>query len=261
MEELIVTDLNAYCKDKRLLKNLHFKLPLGHCLTIIGESGSGKTLLTKLLIGQAPKGITMTGSITYRGSRLDQLSQKQFRAIRGKQIAYLVQNPMAMFNPFQRIKIHFLESLLSHEKCSKQDCLQKAVTTMKELQLNQTEELLEKYPFELSGGMLQRIMLAIVLCMDPQTIILDEPTSSLDANNRNNIIDILKGLIQTKKTLIIVTHDYQLVKAIEGEVLVMQEGSIVERGNSQSLLRLPKNSYSKDLLLKNHFQRLVSEYD
>ena len=130
---------------------------------------------------------------------------------------------------------------------------------MKEVRLGEPEELLKKYPFELSGGMLQRVMLAILLCLEPETIILDEPTSALDIHNREQIILILKEQLAKGKTLITVTHDYHLARELGGKMLVMYQGAIMEEGPVAKLLESPSQTYSQDLILGNPYERLVRQ--
>ncbi len=129
---------------------------------------------------------------------------------------------------------------------------------MKEVRLGEPEELLKKYPFELSGGMLQRVMLAILLCLEPETIILDEPTSALDIHNREQIILILKEQLAKGKTLITVTHDYHLAQELGGKMLVNQ-GAIMEEGPVDKILESPSQAYSQDLILGNPYERLVRQ--
>ncbi|MBS4749688.1 ABC transporter ATP-binding protein [Carnobacteriaceae bacterium zg-ZUI78] len=261
MEKLVVDALSVQIGDTVLLNHIDIDLTIGKALIIIGESGSGKTLLTKMIIGQVPKQAIISGKILYKGLSLLDLSKKEWQVLRGTKIAYMVQNPMAMFNPFQKIKVHFLETILSHDKMSKEGCLDKAIQAMKDVRLGHPQDVLEKYPFELSGGMLQRVMLAILLCLNTDTIILDEPTSALDAYNRDNIVRLLKMLLEKGKTLITVTHDYDLAHALGGEMLVMYKGDIVERGFVEDVLENPQHPYTQELVLGNPYERLVNEHD
>ena len=257
MEKIAVKKLTAQIEQKTILQDISFEVEAGQSLVIIGESGSGKTLLTKILIGQLPSSLSMQGEVHYGSMALEPNSLKAWQQLRGSQVAYMSQ--MAMFNPFQTIQSHFWETLRSHSKISKDACLAKAVTSMKEVRLGEPEELLKKYPFELSGGMLQRVMLAILLCLEPETIILDEPTSALDIHNREQIILILKEQLTKGKTLITVTHDYHLARELGGKMLVMYQGAIMEEGPVSKLLESPSQSYSQDLILGNPYERLVRQ--
>ena len=158
MEKIVVKQLTAQIEGKTILQDISFEVEVGQSLVIIGESGSGKTLLTKILIGQLPSSLSMQGEVHYGTMTLEQNSLKAWQQLRGSRVAYMSQNPMAMFNPFQTIQSHFWETLRSHSKISKSACLAKAVASMKEVRLGEPEELLKKYPFELSGGMLQPIL-------------------------------------------------------------------------------------------------------
>lgn len=258
MEKIKVQSLSAQISGKEILQELDFQVGAGESLLIIGESGSGKTLLSKILVGQLPPALSLQGQVYYDDKQLQLDRLADWQGLRGRKIAYMSQNPMAMFNPFQKIKLHFWETLRSHESISKKACLAKAAALLRDVRLGHPEEILEKYPFELSGGMLQRIMLAIVLALDPELLILDEPTSALDAYNRDHILLILKDLLAQGKTLITVTHDYQLARELGGQVLVIYQGRILEQGPIDRLLTDPQEAYSRDLILGNPYERLVT---
>lgn len=152
MEKIVVANLSLQIEDSPILKNLSFTVASGQSLVIIGESGSGKTVLTKLMVGLLPKQSQVSGGLFYHGKDLTTLSAKELRLFRGCQIAYMTQNPMAMFNSFQRIKDHFIETLQSHGRYSKKACLDKAFQMLKTVRLGHPEKVLYSYPFELSGG-------------------------------------------------------------------------------------------------------------
>ena len=261
IEKFSIENLSLQLGDKVLLDSIQLDLILGQTLVIMGESGSGKTLLTKLMIGQKPSQALISGKLYYQKQDILSFDNKDWQQLRGKKIAYMVQNPMAMFNPFQKIKEHFYETVLSHQSISKQDCLEKAKEMMKEVHLGHAQRLLDSYPFELSGGMLQRVMLAILLCLEPDVFILDEPTSALDAYNRDNIIQILQSLKEKGKTLVIVTHDYELARMLGDQAAVIYKGVLVEKGEMEQVLINPQHEYSKALILTNPYERLVEGHD
>ncbi|MBF0777618.1 ATP-binding cassette domain-containing protein [Streptococcus cuniculi] len=261
METLKIQALSVQIEDQVLLNNIQVSLKQGQSLVIIGESGAGKTLLTKLIMGQIPPKAQVTGSISYKGQDLLHLTIKEWQQLRGKELAYMMQNPMAMFNPFQKIKVHVLETLRSHYPWTKEECLQKAQTAMKAVRLGHVDKLLDSYPFELSGGMLQRVMLAILLSLDSDTILLDEPTSALDAYNRENVLRMLQLLQEQGKTLLTVTHDYELARQLGGQMLVMYKGVIVEAGAVTDILTHPQHPYTQELVLGNPYERLVTYED
>lgn len=259
MERVIIDHLTVQVGDKILLGDICLDLDLTQSNILIGESGSGKTLLTKLLLGTAPPAAQIRGKILYKGQNLLSLAPKEWQTLRGCELAYLVQNSMAMYNPFQTIQQHFLETILSHKKISKAAALDLALKSMKEVRLGHIDSLLGKYPFELSGGQLQRLMLAMLLCLEPKTLILDEPTSALDAYNRDNILRILKILQDKGVSLITVTHDYDLARALGGQVTVLYRGQVVEVGAIEAVLTSPQHPYTQELVLKNPYERLVKD--
>ncbi|GGE33805.1 ATP-binding cassette domain-containing protein [Streptococcus himalayensis] len=258
MEALKIDQLSVELEGHILLKNISLSLEQGDSLVIIGESGSGKTLLTKLIMGQIPPKARLSGQMSYKNQDLEALTPKEWQKIRGKELAYMMQNPMAMFNPFQTIQVHVLETLQSHYPWTKEECLEKARIAMKAVRLGHIDNLLASYPFELSGGMLQRVMLAILLSLDSATILLDEPTSALDAYNRDNILRILQTLKEDGKTLITVTHDYELARELGGQMLVIYKGEIVEKGAVEEVLNHPQHPYTQELVLGNPYERLVT---
>lgn len=259
MEKITINRLSLEIDQNQILKDISFSCDTGESLIIIGESGSGKTILTKLMVGLKPNNAKISGDILYDDSSIMSMTDDVLRHFRGRKIAYMTQNPMAMFNGFQRIKDHFIETIQSHSKVSRDDCLNMAIVSMKRVRLGHPEKMLNSYPFELSGGMLQRVMLAIILCLEPETIILDEPTSALDAYNRDNIITILKDLSKKGKNLITVTHDYDLARELGGKMIVMYKGDIVEQGSVSEILDHPQHPYTRELVLGNPYERLVDK--
>ena len=227
MEKIAVKKLTAQIEQKTILQDISFEVEAGQSLVIIGESGSGKTLLTKILIGQLPSSLSMHGEIHYGTMSLERNSLKDWQQLRGSRVAYMSQNPMAMFNPFQTIQSHFWETLRSHSKISKDACIDKAVASMKEVRLGEPEELLKKYPFELSGGMLQRVMLAILLCLEPETIILDEPTSSLTENEVKHLFKIIRKLQGNGIGIVYISHKMEEITEICDEITILRDGKWV----------------------------------
>ncbi|MGT2756293.1 ABC transporter ATP-binding protein [Streptococcus ovuberis] len=257
MEGLMIKELTLSFPESLVLKQVNLSVAQGQVVTIIGESGSGKTLLTKLMLGMVPEGARVTGEVAYNGVSLLSLSPKALRPILGRRLAYMTQNPMAMFNPFQTIREHFIETILSHRSCSRQEALNMALQAMKELRLGHAEKILQSYAFELSGGMLQRVMLAMLLCLDMEVLILDEPTSALDAYNRENMLRLLSALKAQGKAIVTVTHDYDLARQLGGEMVVMSKGELVERGPAETILTQPSHPYTQELVLGNPYERLV----
>ena len=164
---------------------------------------------------------------------------------------------MSMFNPFQTIWTHFYETIKSHSTLSKSECRKKALDVLEKVRIANPESVLQQYSFELSGGMLQRIMLGMILCLDPETIILDEPTSAVDRVNREMILSLIKDLLDQHKTVITVTHDYYLARELGGNMLVLEKGKVVEFGKTEDLLTAPKESYTKELFLEQDLKQVI----
>ena len=201
----------------------------GQSLVVIGESGSGKTLLTRILIGQLPSSLSMQGEVHYGSMSLERNSLKDWQQLRGSQLVYMSQNPMAMFNPFQTIQSHFWETMRSHSKISKSACLAKALASMKEVRLGEPEEILKKYPFELSGGQLQRICIARGLLLKPDILIFDEALSGLDPIVQGRLLRLLYDLWEKYQlTYLFISHDFKLSYALCHRILVMADGGIVD---------------------------------
>ena len=220
MNILEIKNLSLKISDEIILKNINFELKEKEIISIIGKSGSGKTMLSKMIMGLKNKNMQIEGEILFKDNNIFDFSEEELRKYRGEGIGYITQNPLNVFLPFQKIKTTFLETYLSHKNISKN-----------EVNLENTEEILNKYPFELSGGMLQRVMVAIIIGLDAKIIIADEVTSALDSYNRYEMIKIFKELNKLGKSIILITHDYYLMKSISERCLVMKNREVIEEFN------------------------------
>ena len=259
MERLERKELNVEIKKRKILKNVSLNIKKGETLTIIGESGSGKTMLSKLLVGSKPENSNISGEILFDDENYLNLSVKEWMEKRGKQIAYISQNPMAIFNDFQTIESHVIELYQSHFQISKKECIQKIKEAFLKVNLDNVDEVLKKYPFQLSGGMLQRIMFAMMFELNPEVLIVDEPTSALDIFNTNKIIELLLNFQKENKILIIITHDYEMARKLIGKMIVIKNGEIIEEGLSEEILSNPKTEYGKQLILREKYRRYNNE--
>lgn len=255
MSVIKINNLRIEIKDKVLLDNINFEINNGKTFAIIGESGSGKTLLSKLLIGKKIKNSKLSGEITYCKKNLLEITEKEWIQHRGKDIAYLAQNPMAYFNPMSKIEEFAKEVFKSHMKITDTMCLEMLIDALTEFNLQSPENIIDKYPFQLSGGMLQRIMFAIILKLDPKVLIVDEPTSALDSQNTQNIIDILLKFKMKGKTLVIITHDYKLLKALADDIVILKSGKMLEYGNLDKIMTNSDEEYTKELLMPRIYSR------
>lgn len=254
MEKLVCENLNAQIGERVLLDNINFSIKKGKVFMLVGESGSGKSLITKAILGGVPSKIRLTGKLHYDGIDLLTLKAGKWKALRGKQIAYITQNPMAVFNPMQTILSHgyeFFKSNLGYGKAETKSALIQSFTQFK---LKNPEKLLKLHPFQLSGGMLQRIMLAMVCETSPGLLIADEPTSALDKYNRDNVIEELLQIKARGISILGVTHDYKLVESLADDVFIMKNGHMVEKGSAADLLENPSTDYGKQLLRPRVFE-------
>lgn len=250
---LEVKDLSLYFKgekeDKQILKNVTFSLNENQCLGILGESGSGKSMLWKSLMGLLDENFHIDGEVNFNGSSLLNLSKEEKRLIRGNQITTIVQNPMTAFNPLFTLGNQMIETFLSHSKLSKKEAKDLSLKVLKRMNISGGKEVLGKYPHELSGGMLQRIMIGISIALNPMLIVADEPTTAIDSLNQVEVIKEIKELRQNMgASMIFITHDLHVLSQIADDVIVMKDGEIVEKGSVEQLMNNPQNKQSKFLV-------------
>ncbi|ALF25924.1 ABC transporter ATP-binding protein [Fusobacterium nucleatum] len=242
MNILEIKNLSLKISDEKILKNINFELKEKEIISIIGKSGSGKTMLSKMIMGLKNKNMQIEGEILFKDNNIFDFSEEDLRKYRGEGIGYITQNPLNVFLPFQKIKTTFLETYLSHKNISKSEVIELAKKNLKQVNLENAEEILNKYPFELSGGMLQRVMVAIIIGLDAKIIIADEVTSALDSYNRYETIKIFKELNKMGKSIILITHDYYLMKSISERCLVMENGEVIEKFNPKLKAELIKEN-------------------
>lgn len=242
MNILEIKNLSLKISDEKILKNINFELKEKEIISIIGKSGSGKTMLSKMIMGLKNKNMQIEGEILFKDNNIFDFSEEDLRKYRGEGIGYITQNPLNVFLPFQKIKTTFLETYLSHKNISKSEVIELAKKNLKQVNLENAEEILNKYSFELSGGMLQRVMVAIIIGLDAKIIIADEVTSALDSYNRYEMIKIFKELNKMGKSIILITHDYYLMKSISEKCLVMENGEVIEKFNPKLKAELIKEN-------------------
>ncbi|UAL51816.1 MULTISPECIES: nickel import ATP-binding protein NikD [Metabacillus] len=251
---LQVKDLHVQVKTKDgvtpLVQEINFELKPGRVLGLVGESGCGKTV-TSMSIFQLldRKTTTIDGSITLQGRELNGLADKEMRKIRGKDIAFIMQNPMNAFTPVFTIGHQFIETIRSHTKWNKKQATELAIEAMQHVNLPNPANLLKSYPFQLSGGMLQRVMIAIAACLHPAVIIADEPTTALDVNNQKKVLYHLDKIrSEYGSAILLISHDLGVISEMADEVAVMKNGRIVEKANVFQLFDEPQHEYTKKLL-------------
>ena len=235
--------------EKKIIKNSNFFMKKNTCLGILGESGSGKSITCKSLLNILNKNFDISGEIIFEGKDLLKLSQTEMREIRGKDICMIVQNPMTSFDPLYTMENQMTETFCEHLKISRKEAVSLAMEVLEKMKLKDIPDILKKYPHELSGGMLQRIMIAIAIALKPRLIIADEPTTAIDSLNQKDIIEEFKILKnELNVSLLFVTHDLGVLSVLADNLIIMQNGEIVEKGRTEEIMSNPKHEHTKFLI-------------
>ncbi len=223
----------------------------GACLGIIGESGSGKSVTALSIMGlvSSPPGIITEGYVNYKGIDLIQTNDQKLRSLRGGKISYIFQDPLSSLHPLYTVQQQLEEAILAHQNLSKEEVYQKCIQLLKSVRIPNPKQRAKDYPHQLSGGMRQRVSIAMALANDPEVIIADEPTTALDVTVQAQILSLLKELTsQRGLAIIFITHDFGVVSQICDEVAVMYAGKIVEYGPSEMILNHPAHPYTSKLI-------------
>lgn len=235
---------------KLAVRDVSFTLGEGEILGIVGESGSGKSTLIKAAMGLlSPGGLVTRGDIWYQGIDLPDCSEKELQKINGREIGMIFQAAGSSFCPIRTVGAQLYESLSAHEKVSKPEFQTRAVTLLHKLGFENGQRILESYPFELSGGMQQRVGIAAAMLLNPSILLADEPTSALDVSVQKQVVEEMLLVRETFGTaIIIVTHNIGVIGAMADRVLVMKNGEMVEYGETRQVLDDPKEEYTKALM-------------
>lgn len=239
-----------YGKNPPSVEDFNLKVKQGEIVSIVGESGSGKTTIvrgiTNLLSGE---GKITKGNIIFQGESLLNFTQKQWNTYRGTEISIIFQDCGSMLNPIRKIGSQFVEYILSHEKISKDEAYDKAVEMLDKMRLSNSKNIMKSYPFQLSGGMRQRVGISMAMTFSPKLLIADEPTSALDVTTQSQIVHEMMSLRDKYNTsIIIVTHNIGVATYMSDKIVVMKDGKIVESGNKFEILNNPKDDYTRKLL-------------
>lgn len=246
-----------------LVPDSSFRVEQGKCLAIVGESGSGKSLTCRAIMRLNPASLQQSGHIELNGINLEELSDKEMRQFRGKHLCMIMQNGMRAFDPSRPVGAHLLKTLAVHYPWSRSDAIAKLKAALASVGLKDPDKVLKSYPYQLSGGMLQRTMIALALVLEPDVIIADEPTTALDAITQYEVVEqFIELRSRLGGMMIFVSHDLGIVKRIADDVLVMKDGQIVERGKTSDVLAEAKHPYtrylvSSKLALSRHFTELM----
>jgi peptide/nickel transport system ATP-binding protein len=233
----------------RAVDNASFLLGKSETLGIVGESGSGKSTLGLSLIGLVPfPGKIVKGKLTFDGKEVLKLKETELRNLRGTGVCYVFQDPMTSLNPVKKIGDHFVEMIRTHQPTvTKKEALERAGKLLKDVGIR--PERISDYPHQLSGGMRQRVMIALAIALNPSIVVADEPTTALDVIVQAKILDLLKALRDSYgMALVLITHDLSIVLERSDRILVMYAGQVIEYAHSKSLYRDPQHPYTKGLL-------------
>lgn len=234
----------------KAVNGVSFEIKKGKTLGIVGESGSGKsiTAMSIMRLIESPPGKIVNGVINFKGSDLLKKSNKEMRNIRGNEIAMIFQDPMTSLNPVIKVGEQIAEAIELHQKLSKKDAWIKATEMLEKVGISEAKTRVNQYPHEFSGGMRQRVMIAMALSCNPELLIADEPTTALDVTIQAQILDLMGELKnQFNTSIIMITHDLGVVAEVCDEVLVMYAGKPVERADINTLFDNPKHPYTLGL--------------
>lgn len=249
---LSVKDLSiTYGKNaKPTVEGVNLEMKKGNIISIVGESGSGKTTVIRAILGSLPAGgYVSKGEIEFEGESLLNYKKEQWRQLRGTRISMIFQDSGAMINPIRKIGSQYVEYIRTHEKISKKDAWDKGVEMLERMRLPSGDNIMKSYPFQLSGGMRQRVGIAMAMTFKPDLLLGDEPTSALDVTTQAQIVRQMMELRdQYNTSIIIVTHNIGVAAYMGDNIIVMKNGRVVESGDRDKILHDPQDPYTKNLL-------------
>ncbi|PGS81195.1 peptide ABC transporter ATP-binding protein [Bacillus thuringiensis] len=234
----------------KAVNHVSFAVREGETVCVVGESGCGKSVTALSIMGLiAESGSVVGGDILYEGKSLLGMKEKELRSLRGNDIAIIFQEPMTSLNPVFTVGEQIVETLREHELLSKNEAYKKAIELIRKVGIARADEIVHSYPHELSGGMLQRIMIAVALSCNPKLLIADEPTTALDVTIQAQILDLLRQVKEEFKTsILLITHDLGVVAEMADYVVVMYGGKVIEEAPVLEIFQNPKHPYTKGLL-------------
>ncbi len=232
------------------VRGVSFNVEAGDVIGIVGESGSGKSVTAKSIIGLIqPPGKIIDGQVIFNDKNLVSMSDKELRKIRGNEISMIFQDPMTSLNPVIRVGKQLIEVIRRHRKLDKHEARQRAIELLREVGIPSPEQRIDQYPHEFSGGMRQRVMIAMALSCNPQLLIADEPTTALDVTIQAQILGLMKQLKErTNTAILLITHDLGVVAQVCTRVIVMYGGLIMEEGTVEEIFEHPRHPYTQGLL-------------
>lgn len=237
--------------SKKLVEDVSFEVHPGECLGILGESGSGKSMTVKSVLGLMDKNFQVSGSAIFDGQDLLKETKEELRRLRGSRITMVLQNPMTCFDPLYRIGNQMAETFATHTSWNAQEIRTRSLEILEQMRIRNGEEVLEKYPHQLSGGMLQRIMIGIAMALQPELLIADEPTTAIDAITQYEILEEFIRIKKQKNTaMLFITHDLGAISKVADRILVMNSGHVVDSGSFDHILKHADDPYTRMLVEK-----------
>lgn len=232
------------------VRQVSFDVRPGHILALVGESGCGKTTTAMAVIGLLPPAArTVAGEILFRDMDIRQFSREQMRQLRGKRMAMIFQDPVTTLNPVLTVGTQLIETMAAHQKTKTAEMRRRAIQMLEILGIPSPVTILKKYPFQLSGGMCQRIMIAMAFLLKPDLLIADEPTTALDVTTQVQLLLELERMKREQDTgILLITHDLRVVAEVADEMAIMKSGLLVEYGNVYEVFQNPRHPYTRELL-------------
>lgn len=247
---LNVKDITIEYDGHPVVEHFSLEMQSGEVVSIVGESGSGKTTVIRAILGLLPEGGEVTeGEIIFEGKSLTDSDRRYIESLQGREMSMIFQDSGAMLNPIRRIGSQFIEYIQTHEKMSKKEAHARASKMLTAMRLPEAENVMRSYPFQLSGGMRQRVGIAMAMTFRPKLLLADEPTSALDVTTQAQIVRQMIDMYREYRTsIILVTHNLGVAAYMSDRILVMKDGRVIEEGNREAILKHPKNEYTRNLL-------------
>ena len=248
MSLLKVENLNLWYGDSKVLHDVSFDLNEGEILCIVGESGSGKTSILYSILGLLPEKARVEGKVLFSGRNLLGLPEREMRSIRGREIGMVFQEPSSYLDPLFTAGTQIRETFESHFPERREEAYEKTIEAMRSAGIPSPEEKYRSYPHQLSGGLKQRVCIAMATVCGPKILLADEPTTALDVSVQKRILNLFRKMKEEGRSVILVTHDFGVVAEVGDRVLVLKDGRIVEEGDVYRIFDNPKEDYTKMLL-------------